>query len=82
VSVSVGVACYDDASTCWLKPPLEHRDDSSANCSAGDLILAADRALYAAKRAGRAQAKLRDIADVEVPESAQVIAMSPASRAI
>lgn len=74
VSVSVGIACYDDASTCWLNPPLEHRDDSSTNCGASDLILAADKALYSAKRAGRAQAKLWDIADVEVPELSKVIA--------
>jgi hypothetical protein len=38
--------------------------------------------LYSAKRAGRAQAKLRDIADVEAPQLAQVIATLSASRAI
>jgi diguanylate cyclase (GGDEF)-like protein len=62
VTVSVGIACYDDASGCWVNPPLGHRDDSSENCSAGELILAADKALYSAKRAGRAQAQLREIA--------------------
>jgi diguanylate cyclase (GGDEF)-like protein len=66
VTVSVGIACYDDASACWVNP-LGHREDSNANCSAGELILAADKALYSAKRAGRAQAQLRDIAEVEVP---------------
>jgi diguanylate cyclase (GGDEF)-like protein len=70
VTVSVGIACYDDVSTCWVNPPLQHRDDVNTRRSAGNLILAADQALYSAKRAGRAQAKLRDIADVELPTGA------------
>jgi diguanylate cyclase (GGDEF)-like protein len=70
VTVSVGIACYDDVSTCWVNPPLQHRDDMNTRRSAGNLILAADQALYSAKRAGRAQAKLRDIADVELPTGA------------
>ncbi len=40
-----------------------------------DLVLAADRALYGAKRAGRARAALREIAD---PDSLELeIAASP-----
>jgi GGDEF domain-containing protein len=54
--VSVGIASHDDASPGGA---ISH-----AHCAAGDLILAADRALYAAKRAGRAQAKQRDIEQV------------------
>jgi predicted signal transduction protein with EAL and GGDEF domain len=39
--------------------------------------LAADWALYAAKRAGRAQAKLFDIEDACMPDSALATALSP-----
>ena len=56
VSVSVGIACFDDASACW-------QSDSHA-LRASDLVQAADKALYSAKQAGRGQAKLRDIADL------------------
>jgi diguanylate cyclase (GGDEF)-like protein len=55
VTVSVGIACFDDASACWAF-------DSHGLC-ADDLVQAADKALYSAKHAGRGQAKLRDIAD-------------------
>jgi diguanylate cyclase (GGDEF)-like protein len=55
VSVSVGIACFDDASAS--------RENLSHPLRAGDLVQAADKALYSAKQAGRGQAKLRDIAD-------------------
>jgi diguanylate cyclase (GGDEF)-like protein len=51
VTVSVGVACYDDVSPFWAK----------TLCGVSDLVLAADKALYAAKHSGRAQAQLREI---------------------
>jgi len=55
VSVSVGIACFDDASSCWPSGSRAPR--------ASDLVHAADKALYSAKQAGRGQAKMRDIAD-------------------
>jgi diguanylate cyclase (GGDEF)-like protein len=58
VSVSVGIACFDDASGCRAY-------DSPGLLGAGDLVRAADKALYSAKHAGRGQAKLRDIGDAD-----------------
>ena len=58
VSVSVGIACFDDASGCRAY-------DSSGLLGASDLVQAADKALYSAKHAGRGQAKLRDIGDAD-----------------
>jgi diguanylate cyclase (GGDEF)-like protein len=51
VSVSVGVGYYDV------------RGSDSDTASARDLVLAADKALYAAKTSGRARVKIRDIND-------------------
>ena len=69
VSVSVGIAFHDDASRC--------RGTSHGHCTASNLVLTANWALYAAKRAGRAQAKLFDIEDVCMPDSALATARSP-----
>ena len=78
VTVSVGVACYDDDSECWVAPSAASRfaDDLRARCSPIDLVQAADKALYSAKHAGRAQARLLDIADVDTPQLARDIAPS------
>jgi GGDEF domain-containing protein len=66
--VSIGVACYDQESACWVGSPAEVRyigDDRRLTCTGADLVMTADKALYAAKRAGRAQSVLQDIAKID-----------------
>jgi PleD family two-component response regulator len=66
VTVSVGIACFDDASACRENLSVEQgMRNSSQGLRASDLVQAADKALYSAKQAGRAQAKLRDIASAD-----------------
>jgi diguanylate cyclase (GGDEF)-like protein len=65
LSVSIGIACYDEQSAFWVSNPADVRymsNDRRLSCAASDLVVTADKALYAAKRAGRAQAALLDIA--------------------
>ena len=66
ITVSVGVACYEEAGDSCIPPSGNVRDDvqPQALCSAIDLVRAADRALSSAKNAGGNQAKLMDIVDV------------------
>ena len=80
ITVSVGVACYDEDSECWVPPSADARfaDDLRARCAPMDLLQAADKALYSAKNAGRAQAWLLDIAGVHTRKLARDIA--PPSR--
>lgn len=80
VTVSVGVACYDEDSACWVPPSAASRfaDDLRDLSSPIDLVRSATMALQCAKQAGRAQAKLLDIADVDTPQLARDIA--PAQR--
>jgi len=81
VTISMGVACYDEHSPWWAALPVDSRfaelQHDPGHGNAADLLRAADVALYAAKRAGRAQAWLVDIADVDVPLRARPIASSP-----
>jgi diguanylate cyclase (GGDEF)-like protein len=69
LTVSIGIACYDEDSECWVTNPADVRfvgDDRRLPCAAADLVVTADKALYAAKRAGRAQSALRDMSSGEV----------------
>jgi diguanylate cyclase (GGDEF)-like protein len=78
VTVSVGIGCLDTSSACWGKSAADSRltGPVRARCTADDLVLAADKALYSAKFAGRAQARLLDIADAHFPRLARHIAPS------
>jgi diguanylate cyclase (GGDEF)-like protein len=69
ITVSIGVSCCDQQSTCWEGPPANFRfgDDLQKCRSANGLLLAADKALYSAKLAGHARARLLDIAELEAP---------------
>jgi diguanylate cyclase (GGDEF)-like protein len=64
LSVSIGISCFDEASSCWARRPEERqfRDGLLAECSVDDLVLRADSALQRAQAAGRSQAMLLDIA--------------------
>ncbi|CAN5198797.1 diguanylate cyclase [soil metagenome] len=75
VTVSIGVACYDDASTAWVQNSADSRFAEDEPMTAAALLRAADVALYAAKHAGRAQAQLLDVADVEAPLLARAISL-------
>ena len=80
VSVSVGVACYDDTSECWTAPSVDSRFAGLGAHCALDLVRTADKAMYCAKRAGRARAKLLDLCDLDAPQLARDARRLPASR--
>jgi predicted signal transduction protein with EAL and GGDEF domain len=81
VTVSIGIACHDGADAGSARSSSNSRFSAIASVhSASELLAAADRALYAAKRAGRAQAKVLDVSDVDAPMKAQDIAPAHRSR--
>jgi diguanylate cyclase (GGDEF)-like protein len=83
VTVSIGIASCDADSACWMPVSVDLRlvDRASARCFAKDLVHAADKALYAAKNAGRARASAHAVDDLDTATPARDIARRPPARA-
>jgi len=83
VTVSIGVAFYDDKSEGWVPPSAEFRfgEDPRARCTPIDLVCSADTALYCAKSAGRAQACLLDLAHTGTMNVVRETVPSPSKQA-
>lgn len=79
VTVSVGLASFDEQSPSWNEQSGQTRAANLGGYVRADLIRAADLALYAAKHAGRAQAWMLDLDDVDAPALASRV--HPASGA-
>jgi diguanylate cyclase (GGDEF)-like protein len=75
VTVSIGASSFDETSNGWVASPADSRlcEDLAAAVTPAQLLLAADRALYAAKAAGRTQAWMLDAVDVDAPVQAREI---------
>jgi diguanylate cyclase (GGDEF)-like protein len=78
VTVSIGIACYDEVSANWVSAATARRGlaEVAGRCTAGDLVLAAEKALQTAQSAGRAQASLLDLADFDSPLLARPVALA------
>ena len=72
ITVSIGVGVFDADSPCWATPA--QGADAPTPCSHDSLIETADKALYAAKHAGRDQACLLDITQAANPAAVRRLA--------
>jgi len=73
LSVSLGIAYFDESSICWVQRPevCSLDTDLYSYSAASDLLLAADKALRSAKNGGRAQFRLLDIAELDATDPEQ-----------
>jgi diguanylate cyclase (GGDEF)-like protein len=75
VTVSAGLAVFDDASAGWstVVPALRPANSPPHCLTAAGMLLAVERAQLSAKHAGRAQAHLLDLSDLDTATPAREI---------